>query len=127
MAEPRPWRARNLGAHFTRHGVQPAVVLWRTDLLETTSLPHRRTLSLSPHEWEDPLSTQVTLQPVAAGAVVAFHVPDHTLVMAVSARERGWMCACGTRLQGAGNIVTGVTGPDYYCLSRGAVGRDAVL
>ncbi|WP_108667316.1 acyltransferase [Euzebya rosea] len=36
---------------------------------------------------------------VAAGATVASDVPDHALVAGVPARQLGWVCACGGRLQ----------------------------
>ncbi|NJB68963.1 UDP-2-acetamido-3-amino-2,3-dideoxy-glucuronate N-acetyltransferase [Desulfobaculum xiamenense] len=35
---------------------------------------------------------------VGAGAVVTHSVPDHALVMGNPARQAGWMCACGERL-----------------------------
>ncbi len=36
---------------------------------------------------------------IGAGAVVRGDVPAHALMLGVPARQRGWMCRCGTRLQ----------------------------
>jgi len=36
---------------------------------------------------------------VAAGAVVTADVPPHALVMGVPARQAGWVCYCGERLE----------------------------
>ena len=49
---------------------------------------------------------------VAAGAVVTADVPDFALVMGVPARQAGWACACGVRLD------------DLHCQ---ACGRDYVV
>lgn len=36
---------------------------------------------------------------IAAGAVITHDVPDHALMMGVPARQEGWVCRCGVRLQ----------------------------
>ena len=41
---------------------------------------------------------------VAAGAVVAHDVPDHTLVIGVPARSAGYVCRCGRRLAPDGAV-----------------------
>jgi UDP-2-acetamido-3-amino-2,3-dideoxy-glucuronate N-acetyltransferase len=39
---------------------------------------------------------------VAAGAVVTHDVPDYALVMGVPARQVGWMCKCGVKIELSG-------------------------
>jgi len=41
---------------------------------------------------------------VGAGAVVTRNVVDHALVLGNPARQVGWMCACGVRLNGWGLV-----------------------
>ena len=35
---------------------------------------------------------------IGAGAVVASNVPDHALMLGIPARQAGWVCECGERL-----------------------------
>jgi UDP-2-acetamido-3-amino-2,3-dideoxy-glucuronate N-acetyltransferase len=50
---------------------------------------------------------------VAAGAVVTHDVPDYGLVMGVPATLAGWVCVCGVRLSGAGEVTCSDCGRDY--------------
>lgn len=50
---------------------------------------------------------------VAAGAVVTHDVPDYGLVMGVPASLSGWVCACGVRLSGLGEVTCAACGREY--------------
>jgi UDP-2-acetamido-3-amino-2,3-dideoxy-glucuronate N-acetyltransferase len=49
---------------------------------------------------------------ICAGAVVTGDVPDHALVVGNPARQTGWMCACGERLNGD-SLACGACGKKY--------------
>lgn len=50
---------------------------------------------------------------VGAGAVVNKDVADHALMVGVPARRVGWMCECGERLAGEGEVRCGACGRRY--------------
>jgi UDP-2-acetamido-3-amino-2,3-dideoxy-glucuronate N-acetyltransferase len=58
---------------------------------------------------------------VAAGAVVTQDVPDFALVMGVPARQAGWMCECGTRLELDGDASVCASCRQSYVLGDGGV------
>jgi UDP-2-acetamido-3-amino-2,3-dideoxy-glucuronate N-acetyltransferase len=56
---------------------------------------------------------------VGAGSVVTHDVPGHALVVGNPARQIGWVCICGTRLQDPGAPTAGPAGSNLTCSTCG--------
>lgn len=61
---------------------------------------------------------------IGAGAVVTKHVPAHGLVVGSPARLLGWVCRCGERLEGTGEVACKRCG-DRYRITPGDGSRAA--
>lgn len=54
---------------------------------------------------------------IAAGAVVAKDVPDHALMAGVPAKQKGWACKCGHRLND--DLICEDCGRKYHMINQG--------
>ena len=54
---------------------------------------------------------------IGAGAVVTSHVLDHALMLGIPARQAGWVCECGARLNDT--LVCGSCGRSYVQTDEG--------
>jgi UDP-2-acetamido-3-amino-2,3-dideoxy-glucuronate N-acetyltransferase len=55
---------------------------------------------------------------IGAGAVVTKNILDYALMIGAPARRIGWMCQCGIKITGEGNIACSACGSRYFVDDR---------